>query len=162
MLVEMMNDRDLLSRQVRAREKSEAAAFRVALVDRHLNLVYSAALRQVRSPQLAEEVAQSVFADLARNAGKLKADTILTAWLYQVARRTAIDVVRRESRRQARERIAVEIAAMNATTDWNHIEPLLGIEGMDALEESDRTALLLRYFDNKSLREVGADVRDIG
>ena len=87
-----------------AQNKSEESF--AALVSHYLNLVYSAALRQVRSPQLAEEVAQSVFADLARNAGKLKPDTILTAWLYQVARRTAIDVVRREARRQLREQIA--------------------------------------------------------
>jgi len=73
------------------------------LVRRHVNLVYSAALRQVRSSQLAEEISQSVFTDLARASEKLSPNTILTAWLYQVTRRTAIDVVRRESRRQARE-----------------------------------------------------------
>jgi len=126
------------------------------LVRRHVNLVHSAALRQVHSPQLAEEVAQSVFTDLARNAAKLKPDTILTAWLYQVPRRTAIDVVRREARRQLREQIATELNAMNTTTaDWTHIEPQLD-EAVSALEESDRTAILLRYFENKSLREVGA------
>ena len=135
-----------------AREKSQDAF--TELVRRHLDLVYSAALRQVRSPQLAEEVSQTVFADLARDAGKLKPDTLLTAWLYQVTRRTAIDVVRRESRRQARERLAVEMAAMNTATDWTHIEPLLD-EAMDALDEIDRAAVLLRYFENKSLREVG-------
>src|SRR5215470_16273602 len=95
------------------------------LVHRHLDLVYSAALRQVRSPQLAEEVTQSVFTDLARSAGRLKDETVLTAWLYQVARRTAVDVVRRESRRQLREQIATEMNAINATaSDWAHIEPL--------------------------------------
>jgi RNA polymerase sigma factor (sigma-70 family) len=126
-----------------------------ALVNRHVNLVYSAALRQVRSPQLAEEVAQSVFTDLARTAGKLKPDTVLTAWLYQVTRRTAIDVVRRESRRQLREQIAVEMNAMNATaSDWTHVEPFLD-EAMHTLDDTDRTAVLLRYFENKSLREVG-------
>ena len=125
------------------------------LARRHLGLVYSAALRQVRSPQLAEEVAQSAFTDLARNASKLKPDTILTAWLYQVARRTAIDAVRREARRQLREQIATEMNAMNATTaDWTHVEPLLD-DAMSALEETDRAAVLLRYFENKSLREVG-------
>ena len=96
------------------------------IVRRHLGLVYSAALRQVRSPQLAEEVAQSAFIDLARSAARLKPDTILTAWLYQVTRRTAIDVVRREASRQLREHIATEMNAMNATADdWTHIEPLL-------------------------------------
>jgi RNA polymerase sigma factor (sigma-70 family) len=122
-------------------------------------LVHSAALRQVRSPQLAEEVAQSVFTDLARNAAKLTttpdAAPVLTAWLYQVTRRTAIDVVRREARRQLREQIATDLNAMNATAaDWTHIEPLLD-EAMAALDETDRTAVLLRYFENQSLREVG-------
>jgi RNA polymerase sigma factor (sigma-70 family) len=126
------------------------------LVRRHLDLVHSAALRQVRSPQLAEEISQSVFTDLARNATKLKPDTILTAWLYQVTRRTAIDVVRHEARRQLREQIVTEMNAMNATTvDWTHIEPLLD-DAMSALDETDRAAVLLRYFENKSLREVGA------
>ena len=126
-----------------------------ALVNRHVNLVYSAALRQVRSPHLAEEVAQSVFADLAREAAQLKPDTILPAWLYQVARRTAVDVIRRDSRRQMREQIACEMNAMNTPeAGWTHIEPLLD-EAMAALEETDRAAVLLRYFENKSLREVG-------
>ena len=128
------------------------------LVQRHLGLVYSAALRQVRSPQLAEEVAQSVFIDFARNAKRLKPDTILTAWLYQVTRRTAIDVVRREASRQLREQIATQMNATNATaSDWTDIEPLLD-EAMQALDVTDRTAVLLRYFENKSLREVGASL----
>jgi RNA polymerase sigma factor (sigma-70 family) len=126
------------------------------IVRRHLRLVYSAALRRVRLPQLAEEVAQSAFIDLARNAARLKPDTILTAWLYQVTRRTAIDVVRREASRQLREQIATGMNAMNATAaDWTHIEPLLD-EAMHALDDKDRTTVLLRYFENKSLREVGA------
>jgi RNA polymerase sigma factor (sigma-70 family) len=146
----MTADSQLLSRYLC--EKSQDAF--AELVRRHLDLVYSAALRQVRSPQLAEEISQSVFTDLARDAHKLKPDTVLTAWLYRVARRTAIDVIRREIRRQARERLAVEMAAMNTASEWTRIEPLLD-EAMDALDETDRAAVLLRYFDNKSLREVG-------
>ena len=125
------------------------------LVHRHLDLVYSAALRQVRSPQLAEEVTQSVFTDLARNASKLKPHTILTAWLYEVTRRTAINVVRGEARRQLREKIATQMNAIDAgPSDWAQIEPLLD-EAMHALDDADRTAVLLRYFENRSLREVG-------
>jgi RNA polymerase sigma factor (sigma-70 family) len=148
----MTTDLDLLGQYARQNAQEAFAE----LVRRHVNLVYSAALRQVRSPQLAEEVAQSVFADLARNADRLKPDTILTAWLYQVARCTAIDVVRKESRRQLREQIAVEMNTMNASSnDWTQIEPLID-EAMDALDETDRSAILLRYFENKNLREVGA------
>ena len=147
----MTSDLDLLGQY--ARNKAQDAF--TEIVRRHVDLVYSAAVRQVRSPQLAEEVAQSVFTDLARNAGKLKPDTVLTAWLYQVTRRTAIDVVRCESRRQLREQIAVEMNAMNATaSDWTHVEPFLD-EAMHTLDDTDRTAVLLRYFENKTLREVG-------
>ncbi|HEY1489610.1 MAG TPA: sigma-70 family RNA polymerase sigma factor, partial [Verrucomicrobiae bacterium] len=146
----MTADAQLLQDYLQAKSQDAFAE----LVRRHVDLVYSAALRQVRSPQLAEEISQSVFTDLARTADKLKPDTILTAWLYQVTRRTAIDVVRRESRRQARERLAVEMAAMNTATDWNSIEPLLE-DAMETLDETDRAAILLRYFENKSLREVG-------
>lgn len=126
------------------------------IVRRHLNLVFSAALRQVRQPQLAEEITQSVFVDLARQARRLSSDTVLSAWLYQVTRRTAIDVIRRESRRQIREQIAHQLNAMNAPDkDWTQIEPLLE-QAMDTLEERERTALILRFFERKSLSEVGA------
>jgi RNA polymerase sigma factor (sigma-70 family) len=147
----MTSDLDLLRRF--ALENAQDAF--AEIVRRHLNLVYSAALRQVRSPQLAEEIAQSVFADLARAAKKLNSETILTAWLYAVTRRTAIDAIRKESRRQLREQTAVEMNSMNATTnDWTQIEPLLD-DAMAALDETDRSAILLRYFENKNLREVG-------
>lgn len=145
------SDAELL--QQFARDRSEQVF--ATLVSRHVDLFYSAALRQVRSPQLAQDVAQTVCIDLSRDADKLAPDTILTAWLYRVARRTAIDVVRSESRRQAREQIAVELANMNSPdTHWTQIEPLLD-EAMDTLYETDRSSILLRYFENKSLREVG-------
>lgn len=145
------NDHDLLEQF--SREQSQDAF--TALVNRHMNLVYSAALRQVRSPQLAEEVSQAVFTNLARNAAKLTLNTILSAWLYQVTRNAAIDVIRSEARRQARERIALQMSDLNDTpAGWTHIEPLLD-EAMQSLDPPDRTALLLRYFENKSLKEVG-------
>ena len=96
------SDHDLLSRY--AEENSETAF--ATLVERHLNLAYSVARRVTRSAQLAEEVTQAVFIDLARNARALKPATPLVAWLHVVSRRTAIDTVRRESRRQAREAAA--------------------------------------------------------
>jgi RNA polymerase sigma factor (sigma-70 family) len=156
----MISDLDLLRRF--ARENSQDAFSEI--VRRHLNLVHSAALRQVRSPQLAEEIAQSVFADLARDADKISGTGVspvssLTPWLYAVTRRTAIDVIRKESRRQLREQIAVEMNNMNATAEnWTQIAPLLD-DAMAALDETDRAAILLRYFENKNLREVGESLK---
>ncbi|HTZ20473.1 MAG TPA: sigma-70 family RNA polymerase sigma factor [Opitutaceae bacterium] len=146
-----MTDHELLRRYV---QEGVQDAFG-ELVRRHVNLVYSAARRQVRSTQLAEEVSQSVFVDLARNARRLRVDQPLGAWLYIVTRRTAIDVVRRESRRQAREQTAVEIAAMNSTpSPWPQVEPLLD-EAMESLGDADRRAVILRFFENQPLRDVG-------
>jgi len=146
-----MTDHELLRRYV---QEGAQDAFG-ELVRRHINLVYSAARRQVRSAQLAEEVAQSVFVDLARNGRHLRPDQPLGAWLYVVTRRTAIDVVRRESRRQAREQTAVGIAAMNsAPSPWPQVEPLLD-EAMESLGDADRRAVLLRFFENQPLRDVG-------
>lgn len=146
-----MSDHDLLQRYARA---GDQAAF-TELVARHLNLVYSAARRQVHPPQLAEDVTQSVFLDLARRARDFPSGQPLSPWLHVVTRRTAIDVIRRESRRHAREQTALEIAAMNTPdSSWSHLEPLLD-EAVAALRAPDRTALVLRFFENKNLREIG-------
>ena len=146
-----MTDHDLLHRYVQGGAQDAFSE----LVCRHVALVYSAARRQVRSPQLAEEVTQSVFFDLARSARRLRPDQPLGAWLYVVTRRTAIDVIRRESRRQTREQTAVEVAAMNSPpTHWPQVEPHLD-EAMESLGDVDRRAVLLRFFENQSLRDVG-------
>ncbi len=149
--VSRMNDVDLLRRY--ADEASEEAF--AALVERHLNLVYSSARRQVGSDAVARDVAQAVFLDLSMNAKRLRPDTHLGSWLHVVTRRTAVDAIRRESRRIKRERIAVEIAAMKSTSPiWTNIEPLLD-EAIGALDPPDRTAVLLRYFEDRSLRDIG-------
>jgi len=146
-----MNDLELLRRY----EQEQCEDAFAELVNRHLDLVYSVAMRQVRSPELAEEIAQSVFMILARNAAKMKPDTILTAWLYRVTRRAAIDLTRAESRRRLREEAAQNLAELTVEApDWTNIEPLLD-EAIEHLDHLDRSAILLRFFENKSLREVG-------
>ena len=154
-IIETMTDDWQLLREYATQNSEEAFG---ALVRRYLDLVYSTALRHVRRPELAEEVAQSVFIDLARNSPNLKPDMILTAWLYRVTRCASIDVIRRESRRQVRDRVAAEMTAMNSTpSEWSRIEALVD-EGLETLDDLDRSAILLRYFENKSLREVGHEL----
>jgi RNA polymerase sigma factor (sigma-70 family) len=124
------------------------------LVHRYVDLVYTAARRQVWSQDLAEEVTQSAFLALAHNLDKLDPNRPLAAWLIVVTRRTAIDVGRRESRRRNREQALAQVGPMNSNSEWVQVEPLLD-EALESLTEPDRTAILARFFENKSLREVG-------
>ena len=144
-----------------ARQGSEAAFGEI--VARHADLVYSAALRQVDSPDLARDVAQSVFIDLARKARplaeKLPPDASLVGWLYRSTRFAALSVVRGAQRRQAKERQAMDhLATVNttseATLDWDRVRPLLD-EAISSLGEEDRDALLLRFFKDQDFRAVG-------
>jgi RNA polymerase sigma factor (sigma-70 family) len=150
-----MTDGELLQRYVR--DHSEIAF--ADLAKRHVNLVYSAALRQVNgSANLAEEVTQSVFTDLARKADQLVSHTSLTAWLYTSTRFIAANIRRTEQRRHAREQ---EAHAMNTILSepesqpaWSQLSPLLD-EAMHMLNELDREAVLLRHFENQSFAEIG-------
>lgn len=128
------------------------------IVRRYVNLVYSVALRSAANPDAAEEITQAVFIILARKATSLSGRTVLSGWLYQTARLTAARFLRTEIRRQKREREAYMQSLANEPepqTAWPEIAPLLDA-AMDRLGKKDRDAIVLRYFENKNLREVGA------
>ncbi len=153
-----MTDSELLQRYVRDQSESAFAE----LVTRHISLVHAAALRQVNGDEhLAEDVTQSVFADLARKAAKLLAHTSLTGWLYTSTRFVAANSRRNEQRRITREQ---EAHAMNhllslpeSQPDWLRLSPLLD-EAMHQLDEPDREAVLLRHFEKCSFAEVGTKI----
>jgi RNA polymerase sigma factor (sigma-70 family) len=137
-----------------AEENSEAAF--AGLVTRYVNLVYSAALRSVGNAHAAAEITQAVFIILARKAKLLGAKTVLCGWLYQTARLTAANYLRTEIRRQRREQEAYMQAILNEPESevWRQIAPLLD-DAMGRLGEKDRNAIVLRFFENKNLSEVG-------
>lgn len=135
--------------------RSSEPAF-AALVTRHLDWVHSAALRQVRDPHLAEEVAQTVFVILARKAARLRPGTILSGWLYRTVLFAARTALRTEHRRQRREQEAQQMHPNPNDSDrnWEEFAPILD-EALGRLGAKDRDAVVLHYFEKKSLREVG-------
>ena len=155
-----MND-DLALLRDYARNHSEDAF--AALVSRHVNLVYSVALRQVGDAGLAEEITQAVFIILARKAGSLGDQTILSGWLCRTARYASANALTIQRRRQRREQEAFMQNILTGGGDaspqpeetWRQIAPLLDA-AMEKLGRKDHDALVLRFFENRNFAEVGA------
>ncbi len=151
---------DLMLLHEYATRDSEAAF--AELVSRRVGFVYSAALRQVRDPHLAEEITQAVFIILAQKAGRISNKTILAGWLFKTTRYAAIAQTRDRAKRSLRratieKEFQMRSEIQSAATDeiWYQISPLLD-EALESLGEKDRQAVLLRFFENKSLAEVGS------
>jgi len=151
----MSTDAELLRHYVEHRDERAFAE----LVRRYLGLVYSAALRRTGGrTQVAEEIAQKVFSDVARKAAALARHPSLTGWLYRSTRYAVIDALRAEIRRQ---KLAQSLTTMpdifptESPVDWERIRPVLDA-AMDRLNERDREIMLLRFFQGQTYAEVGA------
>ena len=122
-----------------------------ALVRRHVNMVYCAALRKTGNAHAAKEITQAVFIILAQKAGRLSQKTILSGWLYQATRLTVANLLRSEMRRVRREQEACLQSPTNETESevWPQMAPLLE-DAMGRLGEKDRNAIALRFFEGKS------------
>jgi RNA polymerase sigma factor (sigma-70 family) len=149
----MTNDMELVREY--AAHNSEAAF--ATLVSRHIDLVYSVALRHVRDVHLAEEITQAAFIILARKAGSLSPRTILPGWLCRTAHYVSTRALTMQQRRQIREQEAYMQAVSNEpeSANWTQIAPLLDT-ALSQLGEKDHDAIVLRFFQNKSLNEIGA------
>lgn len=155
----MVEDAELLRRYTE--EKSETAF--AELVQRNVDLVYSAARRRLGGDaHAAADVTQQVFSALARRAGELSRGVVLPAWLYNTTRNLAVDLVRAERRRRAREQEAQlmhdSLANHKPNADWERLRPLLDAT-MDELGGRDREAVVLRYFARQTFGEIGRTLK---
>jgi RNA polymerase sigma factor (sigma-70 family) len=153
----MKDAADLLKRYA---ETGEEEAFR-QIVESHLGIVFSAALRKLNGDRnAAQDVSQVVFSDLARKARFLPRKVVLAGWLYRHTCLKAAEFVRAETRRRAREQTAADMNALYTSDEaaWRDLARVLD-DAMQHLSETDRDALILRFFQNGSLRAVGAVLR---
>ena len=137
-------------------DREDEAAF-AELVRRHLNLVYGLALRTLNgNAALAEDVTQSVFTDLARKAAQLRRHETIVGWLHTSTRFAAAKAIRTEVTRQHHEQEASAMQDPSPSADFSfaQLRPLLD-EAVGALHDRERNAVLLRFFEDKSYREVG-------
>lgn len=151
------DDSDLL-RLHTSRRSEEAFA---ELVRRHIALVHSAALRQVGgNAAAAADITQAVFIELARHADRLAQHPALIGWLYTTTHRMAAHFIRDESRRIQREQEAHAMQELHrfdheSEAGWDRIQPMIDA-AMHDLGNTDRLAILLRFFERRSYIEVGA------
>lgn len=135
-----------------AANRSESA-FR-ELVHRHIDLVHSAALRLVNNAHTAEDVTQAVFTALAKDARKVSSHPVLAGWLHRTTRYLSTNVVRAEVRRRAREQEAIMMNAPDSEPSWRELAPHLDAV-LGELSGPDRDAVILRYFEKRSAKEIG-------
>lgn len=156
-------DAELLRRYADTRAEDAFAE----VVRRHLKLVYFAACRRTGDLQLAEDVAQQVFTALAREAAVLSRHAVLTGWLYTTTRFVAAKLLRTERRRQAREQemflmqdslSPAEAHPTGGAVSWDQVRPLVDA-ALDELNDRDREAVLLRFFEGRPFAEIGAALR---
>ena len=144
-----MNDAELLQDFA---ERGSESAFR-ALVDRHLPLVFGTARRITGNGTLAEEIAQTVFLLLARKARNFNPEAVLTGWLFRTTRFVSARALRTEQRRRRYEEAAAMHLQSNLDPQWPRLAPQLD-DALARLNETDRTAILLRFFDQCGQRDV--------
>ena len=148
-----MDDARLLQLYV---ETGDQAAFG-ELVSKHINFVYSAALRNVHDRHVAEEITQAVFIVLARKASTLRHEAVLSSWLLSTCRYASLGHMKMAARRKRHERRAAEMAKTvweeEADTRWPQYEGDLDA-ALASLREGDRKAVMLRFYEHKSFDEI--------
>jgi len=152
--VNSQTDQELLQNYV---EQKSDSAF-ATLVERYVDLVHSAALRMSGDPHSAKDITQCVFVALSQNAQQLTDRPTLAGWLHNTARNLAAKDIRSQIRRRSREQEAAvmnQLLTADSSANWDEIAPHLDA-ALGELSESERDAVLLRYFKNEDLRTVGA------
>lgn len=152
----MIDDAELLRRYSGA---GSEAAF-TELVGRHISLVYFTALRRTGESALAHDITQSVFSTAARKSAGLAGHPSVTGWLYTTTRHLADKAVRKEQTRRRYEQDAAmhELTTAEPSREWERLRPIID-DVLDGLDERDREAILIRFFEGRPFADIGATLR---
>lgn len=146
-----MDDRSLLHEYA---EKGLEEAF-AEIVHRYADMVYSVCMRELSDPEHAAEASQAAFFALSQHAKKIRKKTV-SGWLMKTAKYTSINLLKREKIRKKYEKKAAEMTQGQEprTAEWKEVMPVLN-DGLIGLSEKDRSAVILRYFQEKSFIDIG-------
>jgi len=148
-----MDDWQCLSQYV---HEGSQSAFR-EVVARHVDLVYTTCRRVVRDAHLAEDATQAVFVILAKKARTIRRNTSLVGWLHNTARYVSSNAMRVAANRRRHEMEAAQMPGYmrSAEEKSNHAAEDVVDRALNRLEAQERDAILLRFFEGRSFREVG-------
>lgn len=145
--------------QVRA---GNTDAFR-EIVERHSSRLFKVAYRLTGSEANADDVVQETMLRAYRNIHRFDARSQVGTWLYRIAVNCSMDLMRRESRRTAREISEAKVELASLATSEPHPDRLaesgeLGdLVGnvLGELSTTERTAFVLRHFEGYTSVEIG-------
>jgi RNA polymerase sigma-70 factor (ECF subfamily) len=149
-------------------QQGERAAF-AQLVRRHQSPLYNFALRQVRIPQVAEDVVQESFVRVVQNAADFKHEARFTTWVYTITRNLCIDYLRKRALRKhpsldesrgeegdgptLGEQTADPRASVEREATGTELKERIA-RAVDALPDEQREVFLMRELSNLPFKEI--------
>ena len=103
----------------------------------------------------AEDSLQEVFVTIARKRMSVAGARQLKPYLFQLARNVALNRIKRNKRIRGREECMPDwlVAAEPAPLEEHRIQKL--VAGLQELREKQRSVLVLKFYRDKTLREIG-------
>ncbi len=135
------------------------------LLDRYQKTVYHQAFRLLNDPEDAADVTQEVFIKVWKHLPSFRGESGFATWLYRLTDNAAIDLIRREKKRQGDsslddEENAAIFPADPAPTPQQAVEQKelkqAVAEGLQQLSEEHRRILVMREINGLSYEEIGA------
>ncbi|CAL2083072.1 RNA polymerase sigma factor [Tenacibaculum sp. 190524A05c] len=151
----IINDQTYIEKTLKG--DTNAFAF---LVNNYKVMVFSLAMKMLKSREEAEEISQDTFIKAYKNLSKFKGDSKFSTWLYKIAYRSCLDSLKKNREKYHTGTIdEITINKINSTD--NILEEIsrkeravIIKECLDKLPEEERTILWMFYYDELSLKEI--------